>query len=57
MFIIPFYSPEQITDAMILLGFDTDQICNLLATLEAGHPVPPTPPETIPSAHIYENYN
>ena len=57
MYIIPFYSPEQITDSMLVLGFDADQICNLLATLEAGHPAPATPPETIPSELIFESYN
>ncbi len=28
------YTKEQITDAMLYLGFDSDQICNLLNRLE-----------------------
>lgn len=34
------YTPEQITQAMLHLGFDSDQICNLLNRLKAenGNP-------------------
>lgn len=34
------YTKEQITDAMLYLNFDTDQICNLLNRLETqnGNP-------------------
>ncbi len=34
------YTPDQITQAMLYLGFDSDQICNLLNRLkeENGNP-------------------
>ncbi len=35
-----FYTPDQITQAMLALGFDSDQICNLLSRLKDGAPQP-----------------